>query len=180
MDQDSYVGFVGVQDEKQNQHSRSTSPRSRSPSPKRREIVPGRTPRLPKPEIPPPAPNMKIRPRTSSLTKQNGEPVSHHGPVSPYKSTPGTRPAKPDVAPPPFNPEGYLRKGPSNAPKVPVKPGKFELNAALQKLPRSPSPNNVRHTSVLYLNSFGCCVTCSCTTDVLGQAVLSYIESYQL
>ena len=143
VDQDSYVGFVGVQDEKQ--HSGSTSPRSRSPSPRRREVAPGRTSRLPKPDIPPPAPNMKIRPRTSSLTKQNGELAKGHRPVSPYKSTPGTRPAKPDIAPPPFNPEGYVRKGPNNPPKVPVKPGKVELNTALQRQPRSPSPNNVSH-----------------------------------
>ncbi len=49
VDQDSYVGFVGVQGRKSPTHQPS------KPS---------------KPDLPPPAPNMKIRQRTFSLTKE--------------------------------------------------------------------------------------------------------------
>lgn len=99
MDQDSYVGFVGVQQEKERQ-GRSPSPRpprpgyaptppGRDPSPRpnltlpitsnQRDPSPSGKPakptvpppsRIPKPEAPPPAPEMKIRNRTSSLMKR--------------------------------------------------------------------------------------------------------------
>lgn len=143
MDQDFYVGFVGVQDEKTKNRSGSASPRSRSPSPRRDAILRKcvtASPRMPVPDIPPPAPNMKIKARTSSL--RNSDPTVQS--VFSSISVPGTRPAKPNVVPPPFIPEGYARKTSTNA--FHQKLEKFDSGS--RGRPVSPSPIKVRNQSL--------------------------------
>ncbi|XP_064396169.1 neutrophil cytosol factor 2-like isoform X2 [Halichondria panicea] len=114
VDQDSYVGFVGVQGHK--------SPSS-SPKP------PSKASKLPKPEVPPPAPSMKIRPRVSSLSNQNTS----------FKNSSGIRPPKPDLPPPPFHPDGNVLKENGPPRTSPLKHTKPELNAHRPQS-RSPSP----------------------------------------
>lgn len=117
VDQDSYTGFVGVQEARQ---------KSPSPSPSKSSS------RVPKPDAPPPVPttSMKIRPRVSSL--DNG----HVSLLN--KRSSGMRPPKPDMAPPPYHPDGNVPKN-NGAPLRPKPPTKSELNAHPSQS-RSPSP----------------------------------------
>ena len=121
------MGFVGVQGEKQRQ-SRSPSPRPgvTHPPPSQRDGTPSRQPkpigRVPKPDAPPPAPEMRIRPRTSSLSTGN-RPTRPPAPGN--KDVPNNRPPKPAVAPPP------LHKGPNLPPKPVKSPDGGEKNKKL-------------------------------------------------
>ena len=127
---------------KDEKNSRSPSPtprsRSRSPSPFSHrslgkstsypEPPSGRVPRAPKPSIPPPAPNMKIPNRDSSLLNGDAIPVilpsrgstarSISQPaIKLASSKPQFRPPKPDGAPPPVrrppSPRGRKRSPPT-------------------------------------------------------------------
>ena len=114
VDQDSYVGFVGVQSDRQKGRV----------SPVDRGHPPRPPTKMAKPDIPPPAPHMKIRPRTSSLSGSD-------------KS--GPRPPKTECSPsPPFHPEGNMLKEKNGLPRNPLRPNN-ELSS--QRPPtRSPSP----------------------------------------
>ena len=164
VDQDAYTGFVGVQD-----RSRSPSPsprggrspgRRRSPSPARHtgggksppNRPTGRAPRVPKPDIPPPAPNMKMPSRKASLpAEQTAAPfiLPKRGSANSLLSKP--RPPKPEIAPPPPHSAGRKFTPPDSKhlySKAPLRPTKsHELTPPgkpRSPLPsRSPSPNEV-------------------------------------
>ena len=101
-DQDSYVGFVGVQEKRERQAS-PNPPRMTSPNPPRQPSPnPSRKPSLSlphpvsKPDMPAPKPQLKIKSRNSSLTLM--------GPTDFKKVKPQLgRPPKPSQAPPSLN-----------------------------------------------------------------------------
>lgn len=97
-DQDSYVGFVGVQEEKQRQE-RNPSPNPPASLPPSFSGKPAKpalpvSPHVPKPDVPAPAPHVRIRSRTSSLGFKADD--------QEFKKvqTPAGRPPKPSQAPP--------------------------------------------------------------------------------
>ncbi len=109
VDQDSYVGFVGVQEEKQrktpsgvnppasnksssSQLTSSTSSNSGKPP---KPVTPSPSlSRSPRPDAPPPAPSMKIQNRKASLHHKKAALEFHKANVK-------GRPPKPNSAPPP-------------------------------------------------------------------------------
>lgn len=108
-DQDNYVGFVGVQEEKERQERNPSpnpptiSPPSYVPSGKPPKPALPATPRVPKPDAPAPSPDMKIGSRTSSLSKKQDLDEFKKVQVS------SGRPPKPSQAPPSLHAKEQLK-----------------------------------------------------------------------